>query len=197
MSLTLMAPCCFETPPIKGSRFIGHAAPVGDAEAASRFIAEIRAGDPSATHHCWAWQIHGDLWRYSDDGEPSGTAGRPILAAIRGRDLVRTAVVVTRYYGGVKLGTGGLIRAYGGAAAGVLESASVIPYEARVRLQLCYAYSDQGAVRSVLRASGLDDQDAAYGAEVNLVLDVLAADADELAARLRDRTGGRVVAQSE
>jgi len=111
MSDTLAAPASHAIE-VKHSRFLAQAAPVQTSAQALAFLEEI-ARTP-ATHHCWAWRIGGD-YRSSDDGEPAGTAGRPILAAIDGQGFDRVMVVVTRWYGGVKLGAGGLVRAYGGA----------------------------------------------------------------------------------
>ena len=104
----------------KRSRFVARAAPAASPALAMRFV-EAHS-DASASHNCFAYKI-GDAYRFSDDGEPGGTAGRPILAAIEGSGFDALAVVVTRYYGGTQLGTGGLIRAYGGAAAKALEDA--------------------------------------------------------------------------
>ena len=109
---------------VKHSRFLAQAAPVDSPDAALAFFAEV--GDPAATHNCWAYRI-GSEYRFNDDGEPGGTAGRPILAAIEGQGLDRVAVVVTRWYGGIKLGAGGLVRAYGGAAAECLRTAARQP----------------------------------------------------------------------
>ena len=105
---------------VKHSRFIAQAAPATSPEAALAFLAQV--ADPEATHNCWAYRI-GAEYRSSDDGEPSGTAGRPILAAIEGQGYDQVVAVVTRWYGGIKLGAGGLVRAYGGAAAECLRSA--------------------------------------------------------------------------
>lgn len=105
---------------IKKSRFLAQAAPAADPESAMAMIAGI--SDPLATHNCWAYRI-GQAYRFSDDGEPGGTAGRPILQAIEGQGFDRILVVVTRWYGGRKLGAGGLARAYGGCAAECLRLA--------------------------------------------------------------------------
>jgi len=99
---------------IKKSKFLGHAAPVASEEEARAFLAGH--SDLAANHNCWAWRI-GQAYRFSDDGEPKGTAGKPILQAIDGQGLDNVAVVVTRWFGGILLGSGGLMRAYGGTAA--------------------------------------------------------------------------------
>ncbi|MBR8654520.1 YigZ family protein [Achromobacter sp. Marseille-Q0513] len=118
MSHTLTAPCAHQED-IKKSRFAAFAAPVSTVDEAMRFFAE--KSDPEATHNCWAYKI-GQEYRYNDDGEPGGTAGRPILQAIEGQGMDRVAVLVVRWFGGVKLGAGGLVRAYGGCAANCLRA---------------------------------------------------------------------------
>jgi putative IMPACT (imprinted ancient) family translation regulator len=105
---------------VKKSVFLAHAAPVANAEEAMDFIA--RHSDAGATHNCWAYRV-GNAYRFNDDGEPGGSAGRPILQAIDGQDCDRVAVLVIRWFGGIKLGTGGLVRAYGGSAASCLRLA--------------------------------------------------------------------------
>ena len=109
---------------IKASRFIGETHQVATVEEAAAKLAAIRKREHAATHHCYAWRVglaDEMQFKYSDDGEPSGTAGRPIYDAVEGRDLTNILLVVTRYFGGTKLGTGGLVRAYSEAAAKVLE----------------------------------------------------------------------------
>jgi uncharacterized YigZ family protein len=109
---------------IKKSRFLALAAPIDEAAQALGFVDEV--SDPLATHNCWAYRV-GQNYRFSDDGEPGGTAGRPILQAIEGQGFDRVVVVVTRWYGGTKLGAGGLVRAYGGCAAECLRLAERTP----------------------------------------------------------------------
>ena len=119
MTFALLAPCDYREE-IRKSRFLAQACAVASAAEAQAFIERI--SDPAATHNCWAWKI-GQQYRFSDDGEPGGTAGRPILAAIEGQGFDQVAVVVTRWYGGIQLGTGGLARAYGGSANKCLQNA--------------------------------------------------------------------------
>ncbi|MDP3977349.1 MAG: YigZ family protein [Pseudomonas sp.] len=119
MPFTLLGPCDYREE-IRKSRFLARAAPVASAAEAQAFIAA--ASDPGASHNCWAWKV-GNQYRFSDDGEPGGTAGRPILAAIEAQDCDQVAVLVIRWYGGIQLGTGGLARAYGGAANKCLQAA--------------------------------------------------------------------------
>ncbi|MCU0692466.1 MAG: YigZ family protein, partial [Polyangiaceae bacterium] len=99
---------------IKKSRFLARAARADTADEAMAFLQRVR--DDTASHNCWAYRI-GELYRFSDDGEPGGTAGRPILSAIEGQRVDHVMVVVARHFGGIKLGAGGLVRAYGGTAA--------------------------------------------------------------------------------
>jgi uncharacterized YigZ family protein len=119
---TLAAPARFEAE-IKRSRFIAHAARVDSMADTLDFYESV--ADPSATHNCWAWRLD-HRYRFNDDGEPASTAGKPIHAAIEGKGLDNVMVVVTRYYGGIKLGVGGLVRAYGGGASKCLDQAVVV-----------------------------------------------------------------------
>lgn len=137
---------------VKKSLFIVHAARVNSAEEALAFIAS--KSEPEATHNCWAFKI-GEEYRFNDDGEPGGTAGRPILAAIEGRDLTNIAVLVIRFYGGIKLGTGGLVRAYGGTAAKCLHDAPKREIVAMSRIHCDCPYSDMERLKVQLQQSGV------------------------------------------
>ncbi len=108
---------------VRRSRFVAHAAPVASEADTLAFFE--RVADPRATHNCWAWRLD-YRHRCNDDGEPGGSAGRPILAAIESRGLEQVMVVVTRYFGGIKLGIGGLVRAYGGCASRCLDAGSTV-----------------------------------------------------------------------
>ena len=130
--------------------------------------------------------------RYSDDGEPSGTAGRPILQEIDGRRLTGVVVIVTRYYGGTKLGTGGLIRAYGGAAAATLDQVEVVEKPVVETLRLVYAYDASGPVQGVLAAFEIQPLDSEYGADVLMDVAVPVEDVERLRIALRDATRGRL-----
>ena len=183
-----------EPPKVKGSRFIASLAPVATAAAAMAFVEARREEFRDATHNCFAWRLGlgRDAMRFSDDGEPSGTAGRPILQEVDGRQLTDVAVVVTRYYGGTKLGTGGLIRAYGGAAAAALELAEVVEQPVVETMRLHFSYDASGAVQGVLSAFGLDPANSDYGAEVRLEVAVPVEDTERLRIALRDATRGRI-----
>ncbi len=142
---------------IKHSRFVAHAAPVTSPEQALAFLQTMR--DANATHNCWAYKI-GPLYRFSDDGEPSGTAGRPILSAIEGQGLEGVMVVVTRYFGGVKLGAGGLVRAYGGVASECLRQAPKRAIVPRVRCELQAPFEFSNALFNLLE--GLERENETY-----------------------------------
>jgi uncharacterized YigZ family protein len=134
---------------IKKSRFIAAAAPVADEAAAKDFIAA--QSDPEANHNCWAWRF-GQSYRFNDDGEPSGTAGKPILAAIDGQALDGIAIVVTRWFGGILLGSGGLIRAYGGTAALCLREAGKVELVETATASIACPFSDLTRVQARLAA---------------------------------------------
>ncbi|QRY66683.1 YigZ family protein [Ensifer sp. PDNC004] len=134
---------------VKKSRFLAFAAPIADEQAAKDFLASH--SDSTANHNCWAWRI-GQAYRFGDDGEPSGTAGKPILAAIDGQELDRVAVVVTRWFGGILLGSGGLVRAYGGTAALCLRAAEKIEMIETVRATVAVDFSDMALIKARLLA---------------------------------------------
>lgn len=181
-----------EPEPTKGSRFIATAVPVSDEAAAKHALAELRAEMPDATHHCSAWRIAApSLERANDDGEPGGSAGRPILAQLQGRGLVNAAVIVTRYYGGTKLGVGGLVRAYGGAAAAALDAAITEPYVPRVTLRIVHGYPDADVVERALTDAAVGEVDVEYGTDVRRDIEVATDRVDALADTLRDATRGR------
>ena len=175
---------------VKHSRFIAHAAPVGDAEAAAMFMQRVHVAE--ATHNCWAWRI-GDAYRSSDDGEPAGTAGRPTLAAIDGQGFDRVAVVVVRWYGGIKLGAGGLVRAYGGCAAECLRTSTRLPLVEMATLQLHAPFDALGSVHAALPAARAAKRDETFDAQgVTLLLELPADRVVDLKTRLRDATRDRV-----
>ncbi len=137
---------------VEGSRFIAEAVPVDTREDAEAHIEAVQDRERTATHHCTAYRLgtNGDVFRYNDDGEPSGTAGAPILREIDARDLTNILVVVTRYFGGTELGTGGLMRAYADAASKVLDRASTVERVIRVPVRLQFSYDDTSPAMQVL-----------------------------------------------
>jgi uncharacterized YigZ family protein len=175
---------------IRKSRFLAIACVVeSDTEAKAR-IAEVSV--PAANHNCWAWRI-GQAYRFSDDGEPSGTAGKPILQAIDGQALDRTLVVVTRWFGGILLGSGGLIRAYGGTAAACLRLAAKTEYVERVTLSVSLGFSDLALVKARLASfPGLvTDDERFHESGARLSFRVPAEKADEVGRLIVDLTSGR------
>ena len=189
--LTLARGWRHEGEKIKGSRFIADVAPVGSAEAAEDFVGGVRAAFPDATHHCFAYRITEKIFRSADDGEPSGTAGRPMLQAIDGRGLVEVVAVVTRYYGRTKLGAGGLVRAYSSAAAAALDQAGVRTVVRTQDLRVEHPYEVSGEVQSVLVALGLTPVASEYGVTVRFTLRVPVAQAESVVRELTERTAGR------
>lgn len=176
---------------VKHSRFIVHAAPVATPHAALAFVSE--AGDPAATHNCWAYRI-GAQYRFSDDGEPAGTAGRPILAAIDGQGYDQVVAVVTRWFGGIKLGAGGLVRAYGGAAAECLRVAARQPLIAYRELSMTYPFDATGSVHAALAQFVAEKLGEDFGADgVTLRLRLPADRIDALKTHVRDATRNRVL----
>lgn len=181
---------------IKRSRFVATAAPVANAEMAKEFVARHSITD--ANHNCWAWRI-GQNYRFSDDGEPSGTAGKPILQAIDGSKFDMVAVVVTRWFGGTLLGSGGLIRAYGGTAALCLQGAEKRPILPTVAVAIDVQFSDLALLKARLQAQNgveiCEERFTASGAILGVT--ITASTADEVVGSIRDLTSGRAVVRSE
>lgn len=177
------------------SRFIAMAHPSDDLPQVQRQLEQIRSRFPDATHHCSAYRLlredsiveHGD-----DDGEPLHTAGAPMLQVLRGRELCNALVVVTRYFGGTKLGVGGLIRAYGDAAKAALEAAGTVRRIPQVRLRIRYAHALTGAVMGVLHRARAQIEGVEHGdlAQVRIVLP--RAQLEEFERLLQDACSGRV-----
>ncbi|HET7331345.1 YigZ family protein [Dyella sp.] len=174
---------------IRKSRFLAHAAPVTTPQQALAYVQEV--SDASATHNCWAYRI-GQDYRFNDDGEPGGTAGRPILQAIEGQGIDRVVVVVTRWFGGIKLGAGGLARAYGGTAAECLRLAERTPIVAMARLGVHCDFADLALMKARLKDLGAAFEQEAFDAEgVTLQLSVPADRMVEVKARIVDISRGR------
>lgn len=188
--ITLAAPHTLQED-IRKSRFLVWAAPIDSVEEAMAFFAQH--GDPGATHNCWAYRL-GQQYRFNDDGEPAGTAGKPILLAIDGQGLDGVAVLVVRWFGGIKLGAGGLMRAYGGCAAQCLRAAPKITQVALARARCHCDYADLARFKARMAQAGarIDQEDfTAEGAWLTLAvpLDGLAA-AEALATDLTRGKGG-------
>ena len=189
MICTLAASARYEIE-VKKSRFLAQAIPVEDAESALACLDAVRDND--ATHHCWAWRI-GASYRVSDDGEPVGTAGRPILAAIDGQRCDRVMLVVTRWFGGSKLGAGGLVRAYGGVAAECLRRAERVALIDYVHITIVCGFEHVGAMHQLIAQHAAEKLAERYDSD-GLQLD-LQVPCDRLPAlqnALRDATRGQI-----
>ena len=177
---------------IKKSRFLSRLVPVADEAEARAAIAEARAQHPKARHHCSAFVLDADsrTQRFSDDGEPAGTAGAPILDVVTGHELTFVVAVVTRYFGGTLLGAGGLVRAYGQATSEAVDRAQVVTRSERVPVSATVDYAQANALERAAGNRGWATR-AEYGGEVGL--DILApiAEADLAVAMYADLTAGR------
>jgi len=183
---------CRHQEDIRKSRFLAQAVPVTSMALALAFVRE--AGDGGTTHNCWACRI-GEDYRFNDDGEPGGTAGRPILQAIDGQSMDRVVVVVTRWYGGIKLGAGGLMRAYGGTAAECLRRAERLPIVAMASLGLHCDFAELSVLKARLKdwqAGVLSETFDADG--VLLQLQLPESRVAEAQARIVDISRGRSIA---
>lgn len=185
---------------IRGSEFVGHARPVTDVADAEAFVAEVREEFADATHNVPAYRVRegdstlgeGMLREYSnDDGEPSGSAGKPMLNVLQGQELENVAVVVTRYYGGTNLGVGGLVRAYSRAVKESVEAAGVVEEVPHESLGVVADYDDSGTVRGILESTGVEFE-AAYEEVVTFDVRVPVAESEALRDRLQSATSGRV-----
>ncbi len=179
---------------IQKSRFIGRARPVSSAEEALDFIEGIRSGERMATHHCYAYVCGNQRneKRFSDDGEPQGTAGIPMLEVLDKQELTDLCVVVTRYFGGIKLGAGGLIRAYTRGASEAVEAAVVVENRPFLRVTLTMEYSLIGRVDNYLQESDIVVSDKTYEEKVRYEFFVLEERQEEIFAELMDLSGGTV-----
>ena len=157
-----------------GSRFLSLAYPVKSAEEAEEIVKKLRKEHYDATHHCYAYRIglKGEPWRANDDGEPSGTAGRPILGELLSRNLSDILVVVVRWFGGVKLGVPGLIKAYRTATQEALLNAETITKTATLPIKITFPYSQTDKVLRELRKRNIEDSDKKFEEECSLTAHV-------------------------
>ena len=184
---------------VKGSKFIAQAAAVPSRDGAEAHVQEASAKYPDATHNCFAYKVGtGDAaaFRYSDAGEPSGTAGRPILQTIETKKLTNVCVVVTRYYGGTKLGTGGLIRAYGSAALAVLNSAQIIKHHPSTKLLLRFSYEFANLVHQVLNRFGGVVLQSRFEKVTVYLIEVNASVGEDFKIQVRDLLRGNIEIES-
>ena len=177
---------------VKRSRFLCTIERVADEAAARATVERLRKRHWDARHHCSAFVLGPDslLQRSSDDGEPAGTAGAPMLDVLRGREVSDVVAVVTRWFGGVLLGAGGLVRAYGDAVRAGLDSAGTLRRSLLTEHSLVVSHGNAGRLESELRDRAVWVLDAEYGDDVTLRLGVPAADSDRLAALVSELTGG-------
>lgn len=179
----------------KKSRFIATVRPVKNEEEGVEFIESVRKKYWDARHNCYAFVIgeRQDIQRYSDDGEPGGTAGRPMLDVLLGENIHDTAVVVTRYFGGILLGTGGLVRAYQGAAKEGLSSSLIITRIQGIKLKITTDYTGLGKIQYILGERGIPVLDSAYTEKVELTALAPEKIRSALEEELTDGTNGRAV----
>ncbi|WP_460775095.1 IMPACT family protein [Microbacterium sp. GXF7504] len=191
MPFTLAAPVHSELL-IKKSRFIGCVEPVSGREQAVARVQELWAQHPDARHICWALMAGGHSAAV-DDGEPSGTAGRPMLDVLRFQELEGVLATVVRYFGGVKLGAGGLVRAYTDAVAQALTDAERVPLVRTRTLRVTVPYALEGLVRRELDAHGATLGEVQHGEGVTIAFELAEDRAAEVAARIDDVSQGRAV----
>lgn len=190
MPSTLTGACEYRED-IRKSRFITLAAPIDTPAQAQVFIDQC--SDSGASHNCWAWKL-GDQYRSSDDGEPGGTAGRPILAAIEAQACDRVVVLVIRWFGGIQLGTGGLARAYGGCANKCLQQAQKRLLITRVAYACECSFSELALVKlRVNELQGVVDEEHFTATGVQLRLGLVPASVESLGERLADISRGRLL----
>lgn len=187
---TLAAPALAETL-VKKSRFLACVEPCADRAQAVARVAALRALHPQAAHVCWAL-LAGGQSAANDDGEPGGTAGRPMLEVLRHQDLEGVLATVVRYWGGVRLGAGGLVRAYGDAVSQALQAAERVTLVRRVAQAAAVPFAQEGLLRRELAAAGIEIESSEHGAMALLRWQVAEDRAALLRQRLTDLTAGRI-----
>lgn len=174
----------------KRSRFLGHIRYVETEEEAKAFIAETKKKFYDARHNCWCYIIRGGAERYGDDGEPQGTAGIPMLEVLRREGVTNAVCVVTRYFGGVLLGAGGLLRAYTKSAKDALDAAGISVVRRWVECELLCSYSQAERLKNEIAAAGGVVTDMEYAAAVTIKVLVPEESADDFGAKMTDLTAG-------
>lgn len=176
------------------SRFIGHTAPVQSVEEAEDFLQRICSKHPNATHNVWAYRlgVSGEKQRFSDDGEPSQTAGMPTLDVILKQDITQLIIVTTRYFGGILLGAGGLIRAYSKAAADVILEAGIVEYALREKYRFSVGYSEWGIVQNYCQKNNWALEDIEFMENVSTTVVIPIAQKNNLFNLLQDISAGTV-----
>jgi len=180
---------------IKGSRFIAMARKIETPEEAEAILKEISKEYPDATHHCYAWKIgHGKKARYhySDNGEPNNTAGLPIFKAIEARNVTNLIIVVTRYFGGVKLGTGGLIRAYSKAASDLLKECETSRSFESETAVFKTSFEFVSVIHNIINSFRATLKDSTYGEEIIFTVEIRSSRFRDFRRKLKDGTNGQV-----
>ena len=181
----------------KKSEFIGYACPCKTEQEALDFIAKIRKKHADAKHNVYAYQIkENNIARFTDDGEPQGTAGMPVLDIIKKTGFTDACIVVTRYFGGILLGTGGLVRAYSHAAKLAAEAAHIITYERFITCEIICDYTDYDKIRASYQGVGLMVDGVDFAADVTQRLAVRAPEYDGFCAALTELTNGAVLIET-
>ena len=174
------------------SVFIGEAIPASSESEVLSFIDSVKKHYPDARHHVYAYILRDNaIMRFSDDGEPQGTAGMPILDIIRKKGLTDIAIVVTRYFGGTLLGTGGLVHAYSASAQGAIDEAQVITYDLYTEVSISVSYSDYQKLSVLFSEFEFRTEDTDYGADVEILGRVLSSNVDLFIHKLTEITSGR------
>jgi len=191
---TIAQPAQVETK-VKGSRFIAETMSIEHVEVVGQFLQNIRKREHAASHHCYAYKIGIDNnteFKYSDDGEPSGTAGKPIYDCITGRELTNVLLVVTRYFGGTKLGTGGLVRAYSDAAVQALDKSGVrtVYLTDQLSMQFDFKYYDQ--ILKILAKYAAEQKSSAFSDIVKLAVAVRKSKTKEFMEEVTNLTHGQI-----
>lgn len=181
---------------LRKSRFIGSVARAESEEEARAFIAAVRKQHWDANHNCTAWVLGPGQrsQRSSDDGEPAGTAGVPMLEVLKRRGVTDTTAVVTRYFGGIKLGAGGLIRAYGQTVSETLDAVGIVERRPLDILKVTVPHDDAGRIEHAIRASAFPLGDVTYGADVSFELTLTPDEAARFRDWIADVSGGRTEA---
>ena len=182
---------------ISKSVFIGNSCEVNTASEAESFVAKIRAKYPDARHVCYAWRISGVTFmqKYSDDGEPSGTAGMPILNVLEQKNITNAVVTVTRYFGGILLGKGGLVRAYTESASEAVRSSGLVSVTEGAEYEMSVGYDMSEKLIYVLNNAGWTVREPSYGASVELTVVCPKDKGEELVSFVTDKSSGRVKAE--
>ena len=177
----------------KKSRFIGQIKPVASEEEAYAFIEEIKKKHYDARHNCFAFSVGADmpLLRFSDDGEPQGTAGKPILEVITSSEIHNICIVVTRYFGGTLLGTGGLVRAYTDASKAALENCETKLIEKLIPTEIKTNYTDMGKIQYILGNHDVKILDTIYADDVLLKMNLRKPDTEQIIKEITDATSAR------